>query len=154
MRPPVGSMSRFTIFKVVVFPQPEGPTRTLISPSGTSRLRSVTAMVPSGKRLETESRRIMGRTPGRSAEGYPASVCAVTTASCLTEDLGEPSGGSGGRPRPPPAPHRAPPRPPRGPHDRVRPSGGHPRRARRGPPPPRAGGDLRRGARRGHHDRR
>src|SRR6266496_4473772 len=96
MRPLVGSMSRFTIFKVVVFPQPDGPTRTLISPSGTSMLRSVTARVPSVKRLETESRRIMGRTPVRSAEGYPASVCVVTTAYGLAEDLGEPPGGSGG----------------------------------------------------------
>src|SRR5438309_12042619 len=95
MRPLVGSMSRFTIFKVVVFPRPDGPTMTLISPAGTSRLRSVTAMVPAGKRLETESRRIMGRTPGRSAEGYPASVCVVTTACGITEDLGEPPGGRG-----------------------------------------------------------
>src|SRR2546430_964268 len=125
MRPPVGSMSRFTIFKVVVFPQPEGPTRTLISPSGTSRLRSVTAMVPSGKRLETESRRIMGRTPGRSAEGYPASVCAVTTACGLTEDLGEPPGGGGGLEWRPQAPHRAPRRHGRDPHDRVGQRGGN-----------------------------
>src|SRR6266699_6473086 len=119
MRPLVGSMSRFTIFKVVVFPQPEGPTRTLISPSGTSRLSSVTAMVPSGKCLETESRRIMGRTPGRSAEGYPASVCVVTTACGLTEDLGEPPGGSGGLQCRPQAPHCGPRRHRRDPHDRV-----------------------------------
>src|SRR5256886_14855379 len=119
MRPLVGSMSRFTIFKVVVSPQPEGPTRTLISPSGTSRLRSVTAMVPSGKRLETESRRIMGRTPGRSAEGYPASVFAVTTACGLTEDLGEPPGGRGGRQCPAQAPPCAPRPPGRGPDERL-----------------------------------
>src|SRR2546423_10490734 len=126
MRPLVGSMSRFTIFKVVVFPQPDGPTRTLISPSGTSRLSLVTAMVPWGKRLETESRRIMGRTPGRSGEGYPASVRAVTTARGLTEDLGEPPGGHGGlqwRAQPPcraAGGHR------RDPHDRVGQCGGIP----------------------------
>src|SRR5512133_1718998 len=71
MRPLLGSMSRFTIFKVVVFPQPDGPTRTEISPSGTSRVRSLTAMVPSGKRLETESRRIIGPDPRSVVEGYP-----------------------------------------------------------------------------------
>src|SRR5918994_7125353 len=96
MRPPVGSMSRFTIFKVVVFPQPDGPTRTEISPSGTSRVRSVTAMVPSGKRLETESRRIIGRTPGRSQKATPASVTPVTTFRGLAEDLGDPGGVSRG----------------------------------------------------------
>src|SRR5437763_14890623 len=119
MRPLVGSMSRFTIFKVVVFPQPDGPTRTLISPSGTSTVRSVTAMVPSGKRLETESRRIMGRTPGRSAEGYPPSVCAVTTARGLTEDLGEPPGRHGGLERRAQPPCGAAGPYGREPHDRV-----------------------------------
>src|SRR5436190_22971415 len=126
MRPLVGSMSRFTIFKVVVFPQPDGPTRTLISPSGTSRVRSVTAMVPSGKRLETESRRIMSRTPGRSAEGYPPSVCAVTTARGLTEDLGEPPGGHGGLQRRAQPACRSTGRHRRDPHDRVGQGGGIP----------------------------
>src|SRR4029453_11247870 len=124
MRPPVGSMSRFTIFKVVVFPQPDGPTRTEISPSGTSRVRSVTAMVPSGKRLETESRRIMGRTPGRSAEGYPASVAPLTTFGGLTEDLGEPPGGSSGLRCGPQAPSRAARRQGTDSHDRVGQGGG------------------------------
>ena len=35
IRPPVGSMSRLIIFIVVVLPQPDGPTRTQISPAGT-----------------------------------------------------------------------------------------------------------------------
>ena len=43
IRPLVGSMSRFTIFIVVVLPQPDGPTRTQISPAGTVRVRSLTA---------------------------------------------------------------------------------------------------------------
>src|SRR4051812_29722432 len=96
MRPLVGSMSRFTIFNVVVFPQPDGPTSTEISPSGTSRLSSVTALVPAGKRLERESRRIMGRTPGRSQKGPPASAAPVTNFGGLAEDLGAPAGLSRG----------------------------------------------------------
>ncbi len=36
MRPLVGSISRLTIFMLVVLPQPDGPTRTQISPAGTS----------------------------------------------------------------------------------------------------------------------
>src|SRR3954468_7157021 len=106
MRPLVGSMSRFTIFNVVVFPQPDGPTSTEISPSGTSRLSSVTALVPSGKRLETESRRIMGRTPGRSQKGTPASSPPVTNFACLGEDLGDPAGLSRGLQCVPPPPSR------------------------------------------------
>jgi cytosine/adenosine deaminase-related metal-dependent hydrolase len=43
----------------VVLPQPEGPTKTAISPSGTSRLKLSTAVVPSAKRLLTESKVIM-----------------------------------------------------------------------------------------------
>ncbi len=36
-------MSRLIIRSVVVLPQPDGPTRTQISPSGTARLSSLTA---------------------------------------------------------------------------------------------------------------
>src|SRR6266516_4056323 len=65
-------MRRLIIFSVVVFPHPDGPTSTEISPSGTSRDRLVTATVPSGKRLETESRRIMSRAPDQGpVEGTP-----------------------------------------------------------------------------------
>ena len=48
IRPLVGSTRRFTIFIVVVLPQPLGPTRTLSSPAATSRSSSCTATVPSG----------------------------------------------------------------------------------------------------------
>ena len=62
MRPPVGSMSRLIMRRIVVLPQPDGPTRTAISPSATSRLRSLDReRVRSRYRLLTESRRI---TPG------------------------------------------------------------------------------------------
>src|SRR5829696_2849436 len=152
MRPPLGSMSRFTIFKVVVFPQPDGPTSTEISPSGTSRVRSVTAMVPSGKRLETESRRIMGRTPGRSPKATPASAAPVTTFRGLTEDLGEPTGGSRGLQSGAGAPSRGVRRHGRDPDDRVGERagvpGGHGRAAPRGG----AGDDLGRAAGVGHDD--
>ncbi len=43
MRPEVGSMRRLTISSVVVFPQPEGPTKITISPSGMSSVSSGTA---------------------------------------------------------------------------------------------------------------
>ena len=47
--PDVGSTSRLTIFMVVVFPQPDGPSRTQISPSGTSMLtRSDATTSPAG----------------------------------------------------------------------------------------------------------
>src|SRR5258706_1590475 len=58
MRPLVGSMSRLTIFMVVVLPQPDGPTSTQISPSGTSRVRSSTATLPLPKRFVRCSSRI------------------------------------------------------------------------------------------------
>ena len=58
--PRVGSMSRFTIFIVVVLPQPDGPTSVTSSPSATSKDRSSTAVVPSAYRLVTCSNRIMG----------------------------------------------------------------------------------------------
>ena len=46
--PDVGSIIRLTIRREVVFPQPEGPTSTVICPVGAVRLRSSTATVPSG----------------------------------------------------------------------------------------------------------
>ena len=49
--PPVGSSSRLIIRSVVVLPQPDGPTRAISSPSGMSRLRSVTAGRPDAEAL-------------------------------------------------------------------------------------------------------
>ncbi len=43
IRPPVGSISRLIIFMVVVLPQPDGPTRTQISPALMVSDRSSTA---------------------------------------------------------------------------------------------------------------
>jgi hypothetical protein len=41
--PLVGSISRLTILRLVVLPQPDGPTRTQIRPAGTVSDRSLTA---------------------------------------------------------------------------------------------------------------
>ena len=43
IRPDVGSMSRLTILRLVVLPQPDGPTSTQILPAGTVSERSLTA---------------------------------------------------------------------------------------------------------------
>ncbi len=59
MVPEVGSTIRSIIRRVVVLPQPEDPTRTVTPPSGISRERSWTAVVPLGKRLWTVSNWIM-----------------------------------------------------------------------------------------------
>src|SRR5919205_4391237 len=49
--PAVMSSSPATMFSVVDFPQPDGPTRLMNSPSAISRLKSSTARAPSGYRL-------------------------------------------------------------------------------------------------------
>ena len=46
IRPLVGSMSRLTILRLVVLPQPDGPTSTQILPAGTLNERSLTAPGP------------------------------------------------------------------------------------------------------------
>src|SRR6185312_4219281 len=52
MRPPVGCSSPATQRKVVVLPQPEGPSSTTISPAGTSKLTPSTAgRIPGANRF-------------------------------------------------------------------------------------------------------
>lgn len=46
--PAVGSTMRLIMRSVVVLPQPEGPTRTVMPPSASSRDSSSTAVVPFG----------------------------------------------------------------------------------------------------------
>ncbi len=46
--PEVGSIILLTIRSVVVLPQPDGPTSTVIRPVGAVRLSPPTAVVPSG----------------------------------------------------------------------------------------------------------
>ena len=59
MEPDVGSIIRLTIRSVVVLPQPEGPTRTVICPDGASSRSLSTAVVPPGYCFDTVSKRIM-----------------------------------------------------------------------------------------------
>src|SRR2546429_697973 len=51
--PAVGSSSPATIRRAVVFPQPEGPTRTMNSPSAMVQVSASTAVVPFGKTFVT-----------------------------------------------------------------------------------------------------
>ena len=60
MRPLVGSISRLIMRSSVVLPQPDGPTSTATSPSGTSSVSSRTATVPFGYCLLTLQRIIGG----------------------------------------------------------------------------------------------
>src|SRR4051812_49324740 len=53
--PDVGSIVRLIIRRLVVLPQPDGPTNTVICPVGSSRDSLSTATVPSGKALVTSS---------------------------------------------------------------------------------------------------
>ena len=55
MVPSVTSSRPATIRRAVVFPHPDGPTKTMNSPSRTSRLNPSTARVPSGKTFATPS---------------------------------------------------------------------------------------------------
>src|SRR5882757_3473968 len=79
IRPLLGSTIRLIIRSVVVFPQPDGPTRTVIEPSGMSSDSSSTATVPSGYLLVTDSMRIKtGSPPGLGCCGLASG--AITQA--------------------------------------------------------------------------
>src|ERR1019366_8020406 len=56
MRPLVGSIILLIMRSEVVLPHPLGPTRTIVRPAGTSRLRLSTATVPPGYRFVTPSK--------------------------------------------------------------------------------------------------
>jgi len=51
----VGSIRRFTIRRVVVLPQPDGPMSIQNSPSAISKERLLTALVPSGHIFDNDS---------------------------------------------------------------------------------------------------
>ncbi len=61
--PDVGSMVRLIIRRLVVLPQPDGPTNTVIWPVGSSRERLSTATFPPGKALVTASNVIIELSP-------------------------------------------------------------------------------------------
>ncbi len=82
-------MSRLIILSVVVFPQPDGPTSTQISPSGTSSESSRTASWPFGYRLLIASRRIIASEVIRGR--YPWAVVyhpPMGPLWVLAEDIG------------------------------------------------------------------
>src|SRR6266571_1289667 len=70
MSPADGSSSPAIIRRVVVFPQPEGPSRIASSPSPTFRSRSATATIPS-KLLASPLSSIMGGLGPHRAERKP-----------------------------------------------------------------------------------
>src|ERR671938_1656629 len=69
IRPAVGSMRRLTIWRSVVFPQPEGPRRTTSWPSSTASEQSSTA--------------------GRPPAPYRLTTCSKMTALMASPALGE-----------------------------------------------------------------
>src|ERR1700704_5152570 len=71
IRPEVGSMRRLIIFMVVVLPQPDGPTRTQISPAGIVSDRSFTA---------------------RGAEGGPYRLLTCSSVTTAPRDRDPPAG--------------------------------------------------------------
>src|SRR6188508_3420966 len=84
--PAVGSIIRLIIRIDVVLPQPDGPTNTVKVPSGTSRVRSSTATVPSGYCLVTPSKLIMRSSLQRFVEAvglYPFSCRLIGVDACV-----------------------------------------------------------------------
>src|ERR1700693_4452907 len=79
--PRVMSSSPAIIRRAVDFPHPDGPTRTMNSPSAISRLRSCTAWTPWAKVLSTRSSTIWAiallRTSGRLNSAAPAWVLGL-----------------------------------------------------------------------------
>src|SRR5262249_22494539 len=71
MRPDVGSIRRLTIFKVVVLPHPDGPTRTHTWPAGMASESARTASWPLAYCLLIASRRIIASVEGDAEEPCP-----------------------------------------------------------------------------------
>src|SRR3546814_18507937 len=66
--PEVGSTMRLIIRSKVVLPDPDDPTSTVVLREGSTRLKSSTARVPSGKDLETCANSIMAPRADRSVD--------------------------------------------------------------------------------------
>ena len=79
--PWVGSIMRLTMRSNVVLPQPDEPTKTVVVREGSSRLKSLTASVPSAKVLAMERYSIM-----RSSAhvGWASTVGSEQTLDSLT----------------------------------------------------------------------
>src|SRR4029453_17994015 len=81
MAPAVGSSRPATMRSTVDFPQPDGPSRTMNSPSDTSRLTVSTATVPSPNTLVTS---LSATVANAQPPGWPSSVCLVHSDGRLT----------------------------------------------------------------------
>src|SRR4051812_41106064 len=84
MSPPVSSIIRLTSRIAVVFPQPDGPTRTQTSPAGTVKLRSpIAGSAWPGYRLDTWTNSTVAAgvwDPAGMPDGPSAwAVCSVDT---------------------------------------------------------------------------
>src|SRR6478735_6779197 len=83
--PDVGCSSPATQRSVVVLPQPEGPSRTTISPAGTAKLTPSIA----GRPIENCLRRPV--TSSVAVMNKPAFVCSLPISKCLVP-FGDPGG--------------------------------------------------------------
>src|SRR6267154_1872741 len=83
MRPEVGEISRLIMRRLVVLPQPDGPTSTVICPDGATKSSSSTAVV-GPYFLVTCSNRIIGLPPHRrSCTWMPAVLRTDLTPGAL-----------------------------------------------------------------------
>src|SRR6516162_986390 len=92
--PAVGSSSPATIRRAVVFPQPDGPTRTMNSPSVMVQLSASTAVVPFGKIFvtswkETSATIRTSRVAVRSSRQHNRTSQVLWTIGIESAGLGE-----------------------------------------------------------------
>src|SRR5438105_14856788 len=99
MSPEEISSSPAVMRSAVVFPEPDGPTRTRNSPSATSRLSRSTASVPSGKLFETSANWIDAISLARYAQIYAKSRLRASEARRIGLRVDE-TGLRGNRERP------------------------------------------------------
>src|SRR5499426_2594695 len=92
--PDVGSSSPATIRRAVVFPQPDGPTRTMNSPSAMVQVSASTAVVPFGKTFvtswnETSATISASRVSGRASRQYDRTSQVLRMIGIESAGLGE-----------------------------------------------------------------
>jgi len=92
--PEVGSSSPATIRRAVVFPQPDGPTRTMNSPSVMVQVSASTAVVPVGKTFvtswnETSDTIRTPRVSGCDSRQHDRTSQVLRTIGIETAGLGE-----------------------------------------------------------------
>src|SRR5262249_35380072 len=92
--PAVGSSSPAIIRRAVVFPQPDGPTRTMNSPSAMVQVSASTAVVPFGKTFvtswkETSATIRTSRVPVRGSRQHDRTGQVLRTVGIESAGLGE-----------------------------------------------------------------